>query len=161
MSSFEAPTSIDMRVPVLTKVHGSYYKFMDKCFALVMRMLKGKIVYRLHQIGQELEGENKIEYWYFLKEMMVIIRCGYFENLFLLPKFVTPQIYYLKMGRQISAIETKYGSSGNFKPMIKMSVVVRTFILIEVDCKEELSNFIIKNFKLEKIEGDWMYEPLG
>jgi len=44
-----APTSIDMRVLVLTKTHGSYYEFMEKCFALVMKILMGRNVHRLYQ----------------------------------------------------------------------------------------------------------------
>jgi len=65
------------------------------------------------------------------------------------------------MGRKINTIETKYRSSDNFKPIIKMPAMANIFTLIEVNCKEELSDFIVQNFKLEKIEYPWMYEPIG
>lgn len=65
------------------------------------------------------------------------------------------------MGRKMASIKTKYELGGSFKPVIKMPIVSGNFTLIEVDYKEELSNVIIQNFNLEKIEGDYMYEALG
>jgi len=44
------------------------------------------------------------------------------------------------MGRQMSTIKTKYGSDDNFEHVIKISIVAGSFTLMEVDCKEELSN---------------------
>lgn len=65
------------------------------------------------------------------------------------------------MGRKISAIETRYGLGDNFKLVIKMPIVVGSFTLIEVNCKEELSYLIVQNFKLEKLEHPWMDDPIG
>lgn len=61
ITSSIASTTIDMRVPMLTKVHGSYYEFMEKCFSLVMKILIGRATHRLHEsVREELQGENKI-----------------------------------------------------------------------------------------------------
>lgn len=40
-------------------------------------------------------------------------------------------------------IESRYGSRGNFKYVIKMPTITGSFTLLDVDCKEELSNFMI------------------
>lgn len=42
-----------------------------------------------------------------------------------------------------------------------MSFVVGSFTLLEVGCTKQLSNFLIQNFKLGKLELPWMYEPVG
>jgi len=119
-------------------------------------------VHRLHQKVQDaLQGGNMIGDWYFLKERMVILRYGYFETTIVLPKFVTPLLYSLEMGRQICVIETRYRSGGNFKLMIKMLVVAYSFTFLKVECKEDLSNVLIQNFKLEKLELPWMYDLVG
>lgn len=55
------------------------------------------------------------------------------------------------MGRQMCAIKTKYGSRGNFKPIIKIPTTIATFTLMEIGYKDELKNIIIHNFKLDKV----------
>lgn len=108
---------------------------------------------------QELQGGNNIGDWYFLKNCIIIKRYGYFENPILLPKFVTPKLYSLEMGRKMCAIETKYGSRGNFKLSIKMPATTTNITLIEIGCKDELANFIVQNFKLDSVDAPWMYDP--
>jgi len=49
------------------------------------------------------------------------------------------------------AIETKYGSKGNFNLIIKMLGPVANFTLIEICCKDELGAFIMKFFKLDNV----------
>lgn len=92
---------------------------------------------------EELQGGNNIGDRYFLKNSIVIISYGYFENPFFLLKFVTPKLYSLEMGRKMCAIETKYGSGGNFKPIIKMPATTTNFTLIEIGCTDELAKFIV------------------
>lgn len=36
-----------------------------------------------------------------------------------------------------------------------------SFTLLEVGCKEKILIFLIQNFKLEKLELQWMYDPIG
>lgn len=43
------PMPIDLIFPILTKLHGSYYEFMEKFYALVVQILTGKAPHRLHQ----------------------------------------------------------------------------------------------------------------
>lgn len=58
------------------------------------------------------------------------------------------------------AIETKQGSRGNFKPIIKMLATTANFALIEVGCKYELVDFIVHNFKLDMVEAPYMCDSL-
>lgn len=58
------------------------------------------------------------------------------------------------MGRKMIPIETMYIFGGNFKSIIKILIIASSFTLIEVDCKDELSNFIVQKFKLEKEQDD-------
>ena len=70
-----ASTPIDLKVPMLTKTHGSYYEFMKKFFSPVMQILTGRVTHRLHRsIMEELQGGNNIGYQYFLKIHTIIIR---------------------------------------------------------------------------------------
>lgn len=57
-------------------------------------------------VRDELRGGGIID-WYLLKDKTIIIRYGYFEILFLLPKFIMKQVYYLEMGRKMVAIKSK------------------------------------------------------
>lgn len=51
-----------MRVVELTKVHGSYYDFIERFFTPFMKILIGRTTRRLHQtIRGELQVDNKIE----------------------------------------------------------------------------------------------------
>lgn len=36
------PAPINLRVPILTKLHGSYYEFMENFYALIVEILIGK-----------------------------------------------------------------------------------------------------------------------
>lgn len=58
-------------------------------------------------------------------------------------------------------IKTKYGFGGNFKPMIKMPATTTNFTLLEIGCKDEITNFIIQNFKLDSVDSPWMYALAG
>ena len=90
-TSSTVPTPIDLRVLVLTKMHGSYYEFMEKYFALSLRILTSRITHKLHQsIMDELHGGNKIGDWYFLKNHTIVTRYDYSKIPFLHPKYVTP-----------------------------------------------------------------------
>lgn len=89
------------------------------------------------------------------------MRYGFYEEPFLLSKFVTSLLYYLEMGRQMVIIEFKYGFRGNFKPIIKISAIIGTLTLIEMNCKEEIKQFIIENFKLTKVDAPQMYDLFG
>lgn len=42
------------------------------------------------------------------------------------------------MGRKMVVIESKYGSGGNFKPMIKLPTIVGTLTLLHLNYKEEI-----------------------
>jgi len=108
---------------------------------------------RLRQsIIWELQGGNKIDDWYFLKDHTIIIRYGYFENPFFFHKYVTTQLYSIDMGRQMCAIEIKYGFAGIFKSIIDISTTTKNFNLLELGCKDNIANFIIQNFKLDMVE---------
>jgi len=89
------------------------------------------------------------------------MRYGYFEKLFLFPKYVTPQLYSTYMDRKICAIETKYGSRGSFKSIIDILSSTKNFTLLEVGCKDSIAKFIVQNFKLDMAKAPWMYDPLG
>lgn len=154
------PTSIDLRVPILTKLHKLYYDFMYKFYASMVEILIGKPPNRLRQTTiRELEGGNNISDQYLLKDQTIIIRYGYFEKLFFLPKFVTTQLYFIEMGSQMCAIETKYGSEGNFKPIVNISAIIENFTLLEIGYKDSIVEFITQNFKLEMVDSPWMYYP--
>jgi len=56
-------------------------------------------------------------------------------------------------------IETKYGSEGNFKPMVNILATTKKFTLLEIGCKDSIENFIVQNFKLEMENTPWMYDP--
>jgi len=59
-------------------------------FFPLMKILMGRTVHKMHHtIQDELKGKNKVGDWYFLKDRILILRYGYFETTFLLPKFVT------------------------------------------------------------------------
>jgi len=74
---------IDLRVLFLSKLHGSYYEFIDKLYAIIMHILIGRLPSRPHKSTfQELQGESNICDWYFLKDRTMIMRYGYFENPF-------------------------------------------------------------------------------
>jgi len=95
-----APMPIDLMVLILSKLHGLYYEFMDKFYAIVVQILIEKLLSRLQKSTmKELQGGNKIDDWYFLRDCTIIIRYGYFEKPFLLPKYVTPQLYSIEMER--------------------------------------------------------------
>lgn len=86
-----APILIDLMVPILSKLHGSYYEFMYMFYATIVQILIEKLSSRLcKSTMRELQGGNKIDDWYFLRDHTVIIMYGYFEKYFLLPKYVTP-----------------------------------------------------------------------
>lgn len=61
----------------------------------------------------------------------------------------------------MAIIESRYGSKGDFKSIIKMLAIMGTFTLLDVNCKDEITYFFIHNFKLNKVELPWMYEPMG
>lgn len=42
-----------------------------------------------------------------------------------------------------------------------MLIIAKTFTLLYVNCKEEILDFLIQNFKLEKLKLPWMYDPIG
>jgi len=55
------PMQIGLRVPILSKLHGSYYEFMDKFYALMVEILIEKPPNKLCQTTiWELQGGNKI-----------------------------------------------------------------------------------------------------
>jgi len=63
------PAPIDLWFLVLTKLHESYYEFMDKFHAPMVEMLIGKPPNTLCQTTmQELQGGNKVDDWYLLKD---------------------------------------------------------------------------------------------
>lgn len=93
------PMPIDLRVSLLTKVHGQYYEFMEKFFSLIMQILMGKVTHRLHRsIMQELQGGNINNDWYFLNNHTIIIRYAIFkahfsyQNLLLLNYILQKQV---------------------------------------------------------------------
>lgn len=75
-------------VLVLTKLNGSYYEFIDKFCILSMRIVRGHVVPRFPQIAIDKLHVIGIGDWYFWKERTIILRYGYFEIPFFLPKFV-------------------------------------------------------------------------
>lgn len=58
-------------------------------------------------------------------------------------------------------IETKYGFKGNFKLIIKMPTTATNFNLIEIGCKDQLENFILHTFKLDRFDAPQVYDPIG
>jgi len=108
---------------------------------------------------QELQGGNKVDDWYILKNHTMIMRYGYFEKPFFLPKYVNPQLYSINMGKKICAIETKYGSKGSFKSIVDIPSFTKNFTLLEVGCKDSIAEFIVQNFKLDMAKASWMYDP--
>lgn len=74
---------------------------------------------------------------------------------------MTTHLYSIEMGRQICAIETKYGSRGSFKSIIDIPATTKNFTLLELGCKDSIAYFIVQNFKLDMIEAPWMYDPSG
>jgi len=48
-TSSKGPTPIDLRFPILTKFHGSYYEFMDKLYAPMVEILTRKPTHRICQ----------------------------------------------------------------------------------------------------------------
>ena len=68
---------------------------------------------------------------------------GILRNPFFLPKYITTQLYSIEMGRQMYAIETKYGFEGNFKPIIYISATTEDFTLLEIGCKDSIADFIV------------------
>jgi len=107
----------------------------------------------------ELQGGKQIGDWHFLKDRIMIMRYGYFEKPFFLPKYVTPQLYSIEKGRKICAIETKYGFGGSFKSIIDIPSSTKNFTLLEVGCRDRIAYFIVQNFKLDMAESPWMYDP--
>lgn len=63
------------------------------------------------------------------------------------------------MGRQMCAIEIKYGYGVNFKPIVNMLTTTENFTLLEIGCKESIIDFIVQNFKLEMTYSPWVYDP--
>lgn len=69
------------------------------------------------------------------------MRYRYLKPDFLLPNFVTSQLYSLEMGRKMIIINLRYGFEGNFKLIIKMMATMATLTLLYVNCKEAITNF--------------------
>jgi len=88
------------------------------------------------------------------------MRYGYFEKSFFLPKYVTPLLYSIEMGRKICAIETKYGFEGSFKSIVDIPNSTKNFTLLELGCKDSIAKFIVQNFKLDMSKAPWMYDTL-
>lgn len=70
-------------------------------------------------------------------------------------------MYSIDMGRKMCDIEIKYGSEGNFKPMVNILTTTENFTLLEIGCSDSIANFIVYNFKLDMVEAPWMYDPSG
>jgi len=47
------------------------------------------------------------------------------------------------MGRQICAIETKYGFGGNFKSIVDILASAKNFTLLEIGFKDSIAEFIV------------------
>lgn len=61
----------------------------------------------------------------------------------------------------MAIIESRYGFGGNFIPITKMLATVVILKLLDANCKDEVANLLIHNFKLDKVELPWMYDPMG
>lgn len=65
------------------------------------------------------------------------------------------------MCRKIAIIEFKYGFGGNFKPIIKLQATIGILTFPDVNYKNEIHQFLVQNFKLNKVEIMWMYDLVG
>ena len=63
------------------------------------------------------------------------------------------------MGRQICAIDTKYGFECNFKSIVDIPASTENVTLLEIGCKDRIAKFFVQNFKLDMVEDPWMYYP--
>lgn len=59
----------------------------------------------------------------------------------------------------MATIKSKYGSGGNFKLVIKLPTIAIILTLIDVNCKDEIDQFMIQNFNLNKVDALWVYDP--
>lgn len=58
-------------------------------------------------------------------------------------------------------IESRYGFEDNFKLVIKILTIEGNLTLLDINFKDEIVDFLIQNFKLDKMELPWMYDPMG
>lgn len=65
------------------------------------------------------------------------------------------------MGKKMAIIESRYGSKANLKLVIKMMATTGTLNLLDVNFKDEIVDFLIQTFKLDKLELLWMYDLVG
>lgn len=84
-------------MPSLMKKSISYYEFMDKFGILSPRIVTSRTIPRIALENKKELHIVAIKDWYFMKEMIIILRYGFYEVPFLLPKFVTPLMYSLEM----------------------------------------------------------------
>lgn len=121
----------------LTKKNGSYYDFIDIFVIHSLNILIRESIAQLRLNDRNDLKAIGIGEWYFLQDKIAIMRYGFFEATFLFSKHATLVLITLEMGKKMVAIETKYDSRGNFKPIIQTSLIMRRFTLMEVKCKKE------------------------
>lgn len=68
----------------------------------------------------------------------MVIKYGFFNTPFLLPKHPPRILVSLEMAQQVSTIEKRFIFDSNLKTIYNFLVVVRDVTLIEVDCIEEI-----------------------
>lgn len=79
---------------------------------------------------------------------MVMIKYGFFDVPFLLPKYPLLVLVSLGMAWQVALIENKYTFGGNFKMIYPCLIVVGIVIMLEVDCTKNILHFIVGNFNI-------------
>lgn len=114
-------------------------------------------------LGKVIKNELQmdIDNWYFLKDQMVILRYGFFDDPFLVPKHPPIVLISLKMAQQVVEIESKFGFEGNFKTIYSFPSAIGSITMMEIDYAKDIKRFIIDNFKVVKARDPWMHDPLG